>query len=144
MRRLFIALFALAFGLLPGRVRAQNDIIKTFAGGGPSNLPAVPVNPNPPQTAANLNQPTSVAVDGSGNIYTASPAQHRVFKVDATGTLTVFAGNGTPGRAMSALRATVPIARCPYTPRFIRLKPWRSIRVETFSSPIRRTTSCAS
>jgi len=108
MRRLFIALFALAFGLLPGRVRAQNDIIKTFAGGGPSNLPAVPVNPNPPQTAANLNQPTSVAVDGSGNIYTASPAQHRVFKVDATGTLTVFAGNGTPGSGNECTQGNSP------------------------------------
>jgi len=113
MRRLFIALFALAFGLLPGRVRAQNDIIKTFAGGGPSNLPAVPVNPNPPQTAANLNQPTSVAVDGSGNIYTASPAQHRVFKVDATGTLTVFAGNGTPGSGNECTQGNSPDCTLP-------------------------------
>lgn len=108
MRRLVIALFALAFGLLPGRVRAQNDIITTFAGGGPSNLPAVPVNPNPPQTAANLNQPTSVAVDGSGNIYTASPAQHRVFKVDVMGTLTVFAGNGTPGSGNECTQGNSP------------------------------------
>lgn len=66
MRRLIIVLIVLGAMVLPGRVRAQNDIVKTFAGGGPNSLPAVPVNPSPAQTAANLDQPTSVAADGSG------------------------------------------------------------------------------
>lgn len=98
MRRLIITVFALAVTMLPGRVRAQ-DIISTFAGGGPNNLVA---------TQANLNQPTSVAVDGNGNIYIASPEQHRIFKVDTSGTLTVMAGNGTPGSGNECTQGNSP------------------------------------
>ncbi|MHB8654477.1 MAG: NHL domain-containing protein [Terriglobia bacterium] len=93
---LLILLFPLGLALVSSTALAQ-DVISTFAGGGPNNLPAVP-GLNPPATAANLNQPTAVAVDSVGNLYIASPVQNRVFRVDhGTGVLTVFAGNGTPG-----------------------------------------------
>ena len=62
--------------------------IETFAGGGPDQLPA---------TSANLDSPPGVAVDASGNLFIAARHQNRVFKVDLAGTLTVVAGNGTPG-----------------------------------------------
>ena len=39
---------------------AQQDVISTVIGGGPSDMPAID---------ANLNQPVEVAVDGSGNYY---------------------------------------------------------------------------
>jgi sugar lactone lactonase YvrE len=75
---------------ISGVASAQQDIINNYAGGGPNNVPA---------TSAPAALPVGVAVDGSGNLYFSSQYtnQHRVFKVSATGTLTVVAGNGFPG-----------------------------------------------
>ena len=67
---------------------AEAQVIDTVAGGGPDNVPAL---------SANLAQPVSVAVDGSGNLFLAARELHRVFKVDGSGQLTVVAGSGTPG-----------------------------------------------
>jgi hypothetical protein len=69
---------------------AQEDVINTFAGGGPNNVPA---------TSANVPNPVAVAIDSSGNYYfaTAQWLVNRVYKVSTSGTLTVFAGNGFPG-----------------------------------------------
>jgi len=51
-----------------------------------------------PATAASLNGPTGVAVDGGGNLFIADTINERVRKVDtsATPTITTVAGNGTP------------------------------------------------
>ena len=38
-----------------------------------------------------------MAVDGTGNLYIADTENHRIRKVDATGTITTFAGWGPPG-----------------------------------------------
>ena len=46
-------------------------------------------------TAASFKSPTGVAVDGSGNIYVADNADHRVRRVSPAGIITTFAGNGT-------------------------------------------------
>lgn len=82
MRRAFaVALAALLFASL-----ASAQVIDTFAGGGPNNIPA---------TAANLAFPGRVAVDSGGNVYVTAAA--RVFKVDSSGTLTVVAGTGIFG-----------------------------------------------
>jgi sugar lactone lactonase YvrE len=67
-------------------ISAQAQNIKTTAGGGPNNLPAL---------SSNLAGPTSTAMDSAGNLYIA--ADDRVFKVDTSGNLTVFAGNGARG-----------------------------------------------
>jgi hypothetical protein len=68
------------------------DIINTYAGGGPSQLPA---------TGANLQYPTNTAVDSSGNYYIVSGpeggSQQQVFKVNSSGTLTLVAGTGFAG-----------------------------------------------
>ena len=64
------------------------QVIQTIAGGGPNNLPA---------TASNLQSPTYVTRDPAGDILLAVHNGHRVFRVDASGKLTVVAGNGTPG-----------------------------------------------
>ena len=61
-------------------------VITTFAGGGPNGVPA---------TTAHLASPAAVAVDTEGNLFIASREQHRVFRVDTSGVLTVVAGNGT-------------------------------------------------
>ncbi len=50
-----------------------------------------------PAILAQLSEPRSVVVDGSGNIYIADLANYRVRKVSLDGTITTFAGTGTSG-----------------------------------------------
>ena len=50
-----------------------------------------------PATSAELSDPYGVAVDGSGNLYIADTLNHRVRKVDGSGTITTVAGTGTAG-----------------------------------------------
>ena len=50
-----------------------------------------------PATDATLDWPYSVGLDGSGNLYIADSAEQRVRKVDTSGIISTFAGNGTPG-----------------------------------------------
>jgi trimeric autotransporter adhesin len=84
MRR-FAAVLAFALSAtLPAD--AQVARIETVAGGGPNNMPAL---------AANLVDPLAVAVDAAGNLYVADAGGARVYKVNPTGVLTVFAGNGS-------------------------------------------------
>ena len=47
-----------------------------------------------PATRARLRFPRGVAVDGAGNVYIADTDNHRIRKVDSSGTMTTFAGNG--------------------------------------------------
>ena len=67
---------------------AQQDVITTAIGGGPNNIPALD---------SNLYTPDAVAADSSGNYYISAYNQNRIFKVNASGTLTVFAGTGSQG-----------------------------------------------
>ncbi|MDA0746798.1 MAG: hypothetical protein O2954_09780, partial [bacterium] len=48
-------------------------------------------------TDARLNFPMGLYVDSSGNVYFADRENHRVRKVDASGTITTVAGNGSFG-----------------------------------------------
>ena len=48
-------------------------------------------------TSAQLNNPTGVALDSSGNLYIADAGQHRGPQVSTTGTITTVAGNNTLG-----------------------------------------------
>ena len=58
-------------------------------------------------TAAQLNWPTGVAVDGSGNLYIASRNNRRIRKVDASsGNISTVAGNGTWGHSGDGAAAT--------------------------------------
>ena len=47
--------------------------------------------------AAQLSNPTDLVVDGAGNLYIADWGNHRIRKVDSTGTISAFAGTGTRG-----------------------------------------------
>ena len=47
-----------------------------------------------PATAAQLRNPSGVAVDGAGNLFIADTDNHRIRKVDAMGTITTIAGTG--------------------------------------------------
>lgn len=42
-------------------------------------------------------KPSSIAVDADGNMYVADGQNHRVFRIDPDGTVTILAGNGHPG-----------------------------------------------
>src|SRR5437016_7800904 len=72
---------------------AQN--IKTVAGGGPDNVPAL---------SAAISSLSAVAFDGSGNYYITTLT--RVFRVDQSGQLTVYAGNGGLGFNGDGIAAT--------------------------------------
>src|ERR1700683_3399855 len=74
-----VGVFLVAFLAM---VQAQN--INTLAGGGPNNLPV---------TSSSLGTPWSVVQDSKGNTYIADTLSNRIFKVNASGTLTVLAGN---------------------------------------------------
>lgn len=88
MRRATTLLVLLLTAMLLTLPALAQDVISTAIGGGPSDMPALD---------ANLSNPVAIAVDSSGNYYIAAASQNRIFKVDTTGLLTVFAGNGLPG-----------------------------------------------
>ena len=50
-----------------------------------------------PAAGAQLGSPTGVAMDGAGNLYIADTENHRIRKVDSTGTITTIAGTGEYG-----------------------------------------------
>ena len=72
---------------LPILVHAQ-DVITTFAGGGPNGIPAL---------NANLNSPLQLAIDAQGSIYFPDYLQNRVFKINTSGIISVVAGTGFAG-----------------------------------------------
>jgi|GEM_PF-1175564 len=47
-------------------------------------------------TAAGLNNPTAIALEGTGTIYIADSNNHRIRKIDTQGIITTIAGNGRP------------------------------------------------
>ena len=78
------------------KVTASTGIITTVAGSGARGFGGD--GGSATATAAKLNWPRGVAVDGSGNIYIADAGNHRVRKVDATTrNISTVAGDGTSG-----------------------------------------------
>ena len=74
---------------LSGRLTRTYWTINTIAGGG--------VGDNGPAVAALLDSPSGVAVDGAGNLYVADTENHRIRRVDASGTIATIAGTGEEG-----------------------------------------------
>jgi hypothetical protein len=93
LRLLRVVLFVLAvavLGCLPGGITHAS-------GGAPGTIITVAgrgVGDSGPATSAELSGPTSVALDGAGNLYIADTTNCRVRKVSG-GTITTVAGNGT-------------------------------------------------
>jgi sugar lactone lactonase YvrE len=98
--------FTTSFRLIPQKrlyyliADAENNVIRsvdtttgtitTFAGNGtPGDS-----GDGGPATDAQLNYPTGLCADQSGNVFIADTMNHRIRKVDPQGTITPFAGNG--------------------------------------------------
>ena len=75
------------------RIRKVNasGTITTVAGNGTSGYSG----DGGPATSAELSYPYGVAVDSAGNLYIADTQNYRIRKVNASGTITTVAGNGT-------------------------------------------------
>jgi uncharacterized protein (TIGR03437 family) len=87
---------------------AQTQIIETVAGSGATGTFS---NANfsgdgGQATSALLNQPASVAVDASGNLFIADTANGRIRKVSPSGVITTVAGNGCCGYSGDGQPAT--------------------------------------
>lgn len=86
LRLLGVTICAVSFAHLGYTQTYTPDV---FLGGGvPDSIAA---------TSASIGSPAFVALDAQGNLYITSTAYHVVFKLDVTGMLTRFAGNGLPG-----------------------------------------------
>ncbi len=73
------------------KVTASTGIITTIAGTGSASFSG----DGGAATAATLNGPSGVAVDGSGNVYIADVNNNRVRIVNTSGVINTFAGTGT-------------------------------------------------
>jgi len=86
---------------------AQSGIITTYAG------PGMPVNGGLAIDQA-VDRPGSVVLDGAGGFYVASVTQSRIYRVSADGTLSLVAGDGTPGFSGDGGPATLAQLQYPY------------------------------
>ena len=68
----------------------SSGIITTIAGNGERGF----AGDGGPAVAAQLDHPRGVAVDATGNLYIADHDNHRIRKVDPSGTITTVAGTG--------------------------------------------------
>lgn len=98
------------------RVRKVNTsgTISTYAGGGTSGI-----GDGGAATSAELSQPVGVDVDGSGNLFISDVGYtlyggQRVRKVNTSGTISTYAGNGTGGFTGNGGAATSAEVNDPY------------------------------
>jgi YD repeat-containing protein len=91
-----------------GRVRKidRNGILTTVAGNGQNGF----AGDGGPALDATLNGISSLACDSDGNLYMADQGNYRIRKVDPSGTITTYAGNGIDsysGRNVPATQASI-------------------------------------
>jgi trimeric autotransporter adhesin len=90
MKTLTLTIALSIIGLTP---TIKSQTISTFAGNGNANYSGDGAQ----ATNAEINNPTGIAFDASGNLYLSDYNNNRIRKVDAQGVITTFAGNGTFG-----------------------------------------------
>ncbi len=84
-----------------------------------------------PATAAQLDFPTSVAVDGSGNLYIADVFNRRIRRVDAGGTITTVLGGGGAG---SSGEGVLPTAAHLYNPIGVAVGGFGNLYISNYST----------
>ena len=89
---------------------STSGIISTIAGTGTGGYSG----DGGPATAANLNQPSSLAFDGYGNLYIGDLLNNRIRKINLTGVISLVAGNGTAGYSGDGGAATAAALDDPY------------------------------
>lgn len=72
------------------RVITPAGVVSTYAG-------TIAGNVDGNLATAQFNGPTGVCLDSQGNLYVADYGNHKIRKVDTSGMITTFAGNGTAG-----------------------------------------------
>jgi hypothetical protein len=77
-------------------------IISTYAGNGTIGYGG----DGSAATAAQLNNPKGLVIDNTGNMYVADFYNHRIRKIDASGIITTFAGNGSGSFSADGVPAT--------------------------------------
>jgi len=80
----------------------QTYTISTYAGNGISGY----LGDGSTIAGAEFSSPEAVAIDASGNIYIADTGNNRVRKIDTSGNLTTYAGDGTAGYLGDTAAAT--------------------------------------
>ena len=80
----------------------ERNLIETIAGDGNAGYGG----DGGPAAAAQLNNPQGVAADRSGNIYIADRDNHRIRKVNRSGTISTIAGTGAAGFSGGNVAAT--------------------------------------
>ena len=91
---------------------AANGTISTVAGN--FSMPAGFSGDGVQATSTSLNLPSSVVVDGSGNLYIDDNANNRIRRVGTDGTITTVAGNGAPafgGDAGAAINSSLNLPK---------------------------------
>ena len=93
------------------RVRKVNSsgIISTIAGSSSAGF----AGDGSAATAAFLNNPNGLAIDGSGNLYIADCLNNRIRKVNMVGVITTIAGTGTAGFGGDGGNATAALLHSP-------------------------------
>jgi len=104
VRRVALALAGLALLVVPGRAQTvvPTYTISTAAGNGTGGY----TGDSGAATSAEVYMPSGMAFDSSGNLYFADQLNHRVRKIDTSGTITTVAGNGTSGYTGDGSTAT--------------------------------------
>ena len=90
-------------------VNASTGILIQVAGNGTTGSSG----DNGPATSAQLNGPTGLAVDSSGNLYIADTLNHRIRQVSPGGVISTVAGTGTQGFTGDAGPATSALLSAP-------------------------------
>ncbi len=84
-----------------------SGIISTFAGTGAHlGVPADFSGDGGPAIAADLNNPTAIALDPAGNVYFSDQFNQRIRKIDKSGIITTIAGVGASGYSGDNVAAT--------------------------------------
>ncbi len=120
------------------RVRkvSPTGIISTFAGTGVAGA----AGDGGAATAAQLSNPSAIAIDNSGNFYIADQVNNKVRRVSASGIITTFAGTGVAGFSGDGGPATA--AQFDHLNEIAFDTSWRLVICDNTNHRVRRISVC--